>query len=382
MSLTRRTFFATSAAPLLAKKKPAPQRPNVLLIAAADLSAGMLGCYGNQEIRTPNIDTFARAGVRFMNSIACSPAAPESRVTLLTGRPPMQRGGPDGSLANLFAAAGYNCGEVQADAPAFLDAQSAGKPFFLTLNYSVSQAAPAAKYHDMYAQTRFETQGYEPAAANARSGQEQLKDILGSIRKAAAAVTALDDQLPLLRNKLRERGVGDSTIMILTATHGTLLGRHGLWGDGLATDPVNMYDEALHVPMIWNWYGRLPTESAHPEVVSAYDFVPTLCEAAGIALPSGGNLCGRSYFPLATNRPLPKKHPWTNLVFGHLRNTWMARNSRYKLVVRNDGEGPNEFFDMRTDPREKLNQYANPAFVTVRDRMRRDLDAWRKKYSS
>jgi hypothetical protein len=36
-------------------------------------------------------------------------------------------------------------------------------------------------------------------------------------------------------------------------------------------------------------------------------------------------------------------------------------------------------FDLRADPREKTNQYDNPTYITVRDRLRRDLDAWRKR---
>ena len=79
---------------------------------------------------------------------------------------------------------------------------------------------------------------------------------------------------------------------------------------------------------------------------------------------------------------MPKKQPWRNLVFGHLRNTEMARDNRYKLVERNDGKGPNELYDLRVDTREKVNQYANPQFVTVRDRLGRDLQTWRKQYSS
>jgi hypothetical protein len=58
----------------------------------------------------------------------------------------------------------------------------------------------------------------------------------------------------------------------------------------------------------------------------------------------------------------------------------MARDLRYKLVVRNDGEGPNELYDLRVDPRENANQYSNPQFITVRDRLAKELEAWRKKY--
>ena len=40
-----------------------------------------------------------------------------------------------------------------------------------------------------------------------------------------------------------------------------------------------------------------------------------------------------------------------------------------------------ELFDLRADPREKINQYGNPVFVTVRDRLTAALDAWRKRFA-
>jgi hypothetical protein len=69
------------------------------------------------------------------------------------------------------------------------------------------------------------------------------------------------------------------------------------------------------------------------------------------------------------------------MVFGHFRNTEMARDNRFKLVFRNDGEGPNELFDVVNDAREMTNQYDNPQFVTVRQRMAARLAAWREKTS-
>jgi arylsulfatase A-like enzyme len=79
--------------------------------------------------------------------------------------------------------------------------------------------------------------------------------------------------------------------------------------------------------------------------------------------------------------PLQKKETWHSTIFGEYGNAAMARDSRYKLVIRNKGEGPNELYDVRVDPREKVNQYENQGFVTVRDRLRRDLTAWEKQYS-
>ena len=70
------------------------------------------------------------------------------------------------------------------------------------------------------------------------------------------------------------------------------------------------------VPMIWNWQGKAPVESVRPELVSFYDFLPTICDAASAALPGGRNYVGRSYLPLVQNRPWPKGQSWPTTVFG------------------------------------------------------------------
>ena len=141
-----------------------------------------------------------------------------------------------------------------------------------------------------------------------------------------------------------------------------------------------MYEESIGVPMIWNWPGRIPVQSVRPELVSFYDVLPTVCDLTGTKVPDR-NLCGRSYGPLLLNHPLPKKNPWRTTVFGQLRNTEMARDARFKLVIRNNGDGPNELFDVRADPREKVNLFESPQHVTVRERLGAELDAWRKKYA-
>ncbi len=62
----------------------AAEKPNVILIFADDLGPGMLGCYGQQLVKTPNIDRLAADGMKFNNyygGVFCAP----SRWTLLTG---------------------------------------------------------------------------------------------------------------------------------------------------------------------------------------------------------------------------------------------------------------------------------------------------------
>lgn len=455
--MNRRQFIAGGAAlaaPAFAAKKKAAQPPNIVLIMADDLASWMLGCYGNQEIKTPNIDTLGRMGCRFVNSFVATPICSASRATILSGRLPRQHGihdflddnpienPPQGQrsapasfererlLSDILAGSGYNCGYVgkwhlgsdgkpghsiswsytmqggsgpyqnptmflngeavkeqgylaelmTKRACDFLDQQKTDKPFFLTVGYfnpHTPYEGHPQKYYDMYAGAKFNTVGWEPPAKNALREADYLKDIVGNIRGAAAATTALDDQIPVLLRRLQDRNFRDNTLVIFTSDNGYLLGRHGLWSKGHASNPINMYEEVIGVPMMWVWPGRIPAEAVLPEMISSYDLVPSVCAAAGLAAPSG--LIGRNYAPLAMRQPLPKKEPWRNLVFGHFRNTEYARDTRFKLVLRDEGRSPGELYALYEDPGEKNNVYDEPGFVTVRDRMTRAIADWRQR---
>src|SRR5699024_946631 len=63
----------------------AQQKPNIIIILADDMGYGDLGCYGQQMIQTPHIDSLAAAGMRFTDYYAgCTVCAP-SRESMLTG---------------------------------------------------------------------------------------------------------------------------------------------------------------------------------------------------------------------------------------------------------------------------------------------------------
>ncbi|KAM7041459.1 LOW QUALITY PROTEIN: arylsulfatase F-like [Molossus nigricans] len=67
-------------------------KPNILLIMADDLGIGDLGCYGNDTIRTPHIDSLAREGVQLTQNIAAASVCTPSRSAFLTGRYPIRSG--------------------------------------------------------------------------------------------------------------------------------------------------------------------------------------------------------------------------------------------------------------------------------------------------
>ena len=107
-------------------------RPNVVLIMTDNHGAWTLGCYGNRDIRTPNIDRLATEGTLFENAFASNPVCSPTRATVLTGLIPSQHGvhcflrggrlqvGPEArctldeftSLPEILKTSGYKCGLV------------------------------------------------------------------------------------------------------------------------------------------------------------------------------------------------------------------------------------------------------------------------------
>ncbi|MDV5170185.1 sulfatase-like hydrolase/transferase [Photobacterium rosenbergii] len=68
------------------------QQPNILFILSDNQHAGLLGAYGNQEIKTPNLDQLATEGVKFTNTFAVNGMCSPTRATLMTGLMPSQHG--------------------------------------------------------------------------------------------------------------------------------------------------------------------------------------------------------------------------------------------------------------------------------------------------
>ena len=456
MKLSRRQLLLSAAVPLFAQTSENAPRPNILLVVADQMPAWALGCYGNKEIKTPNIDRLSQIGTRFTNSCVCTPASSASRATLLTGRLPRQHGiidfltdnpvadPPQGQkeapasfrneklLSDILAGVGYQCGFVgwwhmgndaqpghslsetctlagpvaytnpelfrsgqsvkeQGYLPdvltrygmEYIDRQSSAKPFFLTVSYPNAHPPYEGyeqKYGDLYANTGFDTFQYAPAARNAFRGKEMLSDTVGNLRRYAASVSAVDAQLPLLIQKLRDKKLWENTLIVFTSDCGNLLGRHGLWGGGLASNPANLYEEVLQVPMIWSWPGQVPVAGFRPEMISSYDFVPSICDAIKVDVPLGESLCGRSFAELAFGRAGDPKKRWREGLFGEYRNTAMARDTRYKMIVRDGGKGPGELYDLRADAAEMSNEYENREYIAVRQRLTRDLQQWQQTY--
>ncbi|MHA2340038.1 MAG: sulfatase-like hydrolase/transferase, partial [Candidatus Hodarchaeales archaeon] len=68
------------------------EKPNLIFILTDDQGAWAMGCAGNEEIRTPNLDRLAKEGTRFENFFCTSPVCSPARASILTGRIPSQHG--------------------------------------------------------------------------------------------------------------------------------------------------------------------------------------------------------------------------------------------------------------------------------------------------
>jgi arylsulfatase A-like enzyme len=68
------------------EKPPMSPRPNIVLILADDLGYGELGCYGQKEIATPQLDRMAQQGMRFTQFYAGATVCAPSRSVLMTGK--------------------------------------------------------------------------------------------------------------------------------------------------------------------------------------------------------------------------------------------------------------------------------------------------------
>lgn len=67
-------------------------KPNIVIFLADDLGYGDVGAFGNNTVRTPNIDALANDGIKLTHHLAAASVCTPSRSALLTGRHPIRTG--------------------------------------------------------------------------------------------------------------------------------------------------------------------------------------------------------------------------------------------------------------------------------------------------
>jgi len=209
-------------------------------------------------------------------------------------------------------------------------------------------------------------------------------DSVSFIRHASnlydADVSANDDELGRLWNKLQEDGWGEDLILVVTSDHGEEFFDHGGTSHG-----YSLYEEMIRVPLLIHAPGLLPAGARVTTPVRSLDLFPTLCELLGLAPPAG--LQGESLVPLARGA---RVEPRT--VFAEhredpiLRRIGLApgsmtslRSGRWKLIVNELAsqvltKPELELYDLEADPDERVNVAA--AHPEVVARLRQEFEAF------
>lgn len=189
------------------------------------------------------------------------------------------------------------------------------------------------------------------------------------LKRYLRCVKGVDDNVKRLFDYLDNSGELQNTIIIYTGDQGFFLGEHDLM------DKRWMYEEAMRMPFIIHWPKVINKGAVNDWLINNTDFAPTLLEIAG--RPSPSSMQGKSFAAALSGKDKPGD--WRKFTYYRY---WMhmahnlavpahfgIRSDRYKLIFfyGYDEEGSKnnrtppawEFYDLKTDPFEMKNLYAD-----------------------
>jgi choline-sulfatase len=263
----------------------------------------------------------------------------------------------------------------------FLKQTDRGKPFFLFVSYldPHSPSHLCEPYWSMFDAQKmplpptFRQDPSREAKSNANRHEVNDPEIVKAMTAAyLAKVTMVDDNIGRLLGQLKETGLAENTLIVFTADHGNMLGDLNRWFKGA------MYEGSTRIPLLMKAPAGSPFAAQFnrgavvSEIVENIDVMPTLCEMAGIPLPSAG-IQGRSLTQLVAG----KESSWKNRAFAE-RISQMVRTTEYKLIFEPRGKGTYELYDLVNDPQETKNLIEDPARAAVVKDLTAQLQAWQK----
>ncbi|MGI6777360.1 MAG: sulfatase [Acetivibrionales bacterium] len=176
-----------------------------------------------------------------------------------------------------------------------------------------------------------------------------------------AQIELIDDNVGKILKHLEETGQRDNTIILYHSDHGEMLGDHGLYWKG-----AYVYEQLIHVPMIFSWPGKITNNLKSNALVELVDIAPTLLELAGFEVPF--YMQGKSLAPILTGAASPDFHKdhiyceYYNAMEGvHDRHISVYFDGRIKIAVHHNEE-VGELYDLENDPNEFYNLWDNPDY--------------------
>lgn len=364
-------------------------RPNILFLMSDQQRHDSLGCYGNVFVSTPHLDRMAEEGLRFETAVCPWPVCTPSRASMWTGVYPHAHG----LERNLYD-----------DANAIRDASTVQTTVFDHLREAGYDTAYIGKWHLGHDDPGMfdEWMGFNSQGGHWQDGvldgnynaDVQTDRTIEYLRRRAdepdrpfavvnsfypphdpytapsayleryrgkgvpqpgyyAAVSALDANVGRMLDALEELGLHESTVVIYTSDHGDTFKYRD---DGFHKHVC--FDEAIRVPLIVRWPGRVAGGMQVSAPVNLVDLLPTLLALAGAPIPDHAQ--GRSFLPWL----LGETPGWDDVSYvetntrieGHDQRC--LRTSRWKLVL--GTTGPNHLYDLAKDPEEAFNLYDAP----------------------
>jgi arylsulfatase A len=320
--------------------RAAEVRPNIILILADDFGYECVGANGGNSYPTPALDKLAATGVRFEHCYV-QPLCTPTRAQLMTGvynvRNYITFGALDPKLktfANLFKEAGYatcmagkwQLGRVL-DLPkifgfdeACLWQHTRRPPRYANPGLEINGVEKDFKNGDygpdlvndyamdfitrhkdklflLYYSMMLTHAPYQPTPDSADWDPKAEGERVNQARKHFGEMTTYMDKLiGKLVDRVDELGLRDRTLILFLGDNGTgrgtssQMGSHTVIGGKGSTTA-----EGMRVPLIANWPGRTAAGKVVGDLVDSTDFLPTICDAAGLTPPAG--IDGRSFFP-------------------------------------------------------------------------------------
>ncbi len=272
---------------------------------------------------------------------------------------------------------GYLTDRLTDHAIEFLDANKE-RPFFLTVTYTAPHSpyiGHPAELVGLFRDCPFDSIPNVPPHPWSISNVEEKKRH-PTLSQYFAACSGVSLGVERLMKRLDELGLAGSTLVIYTSDQGYCCGHHGLWSKGNASNPRNMYDTSMQIPLIFRQPGRVPRGETTDAMFTACDFVPTVLAYLGLPPSPGRNLPGQSFLPALEDR----SWPGPDTILGEYGRARMIRTKGWKLVHRADG-GPHELYDLQSDPDENVNLAEKPEHRARLIELRTKLFAWFAKYA-
>ncbi|MCH2169244.1 sulfatase-like hydrolase/transferase [Myxococcota bacterium] len=376
---------------------------NVLFILVDTLRADHLGIYGYDRDVSPNIDSLARGGIVFENTVSQSSWTKTSMASLWTGNVPANHGIvhydhviPDEAVlpAELFREAGYQTAGIFRNgwvASTFGFDQGFNayiRPRAGRANLQMQRLNPsgaslqgtdedlvisAQEFLNAYSGERFflylhmmDVHQYVYDDKSVEYGTSYL-DIYDQ------SISWTDRLIAHLVVDLEERGLRDKTLIVIASDHGEAFREHGWEGHA-----KNLYSEVTRVPMIFIPPFYIEGGITIDNLVSNIDLFPTVLDMVGLPPIPGAD--GVSLLPLilsAAGVSDSSEGDFNRPAFSHLNKGWGKRKGGpAPLVGVTDGDlqlfyhtaNPDsiELYDLGEDPGEKQNLSGERSAETAR----------------